>query len=449
MINKHFKVFKIESAEIFSAGKCNLSCRYCYIPKADFLTEIHKKVLDKVRSGKLLEELKELFDKDLTSLSHWGTEPTLTLDEFKDFYNQAIVEFPNLKNISISSNYMTNPDKMIKFILNLPKTRQLEIKLQVSLDGPPSITDKNRIGGAAEKITKNCIEVTRGISRHNSIHNVSMHLKPTMGSEEFRWMTILDNVKTYYDFFDNFITKWLESNFENRIKISRFCSPTIVVPGDYTTEDGINFYQMLLNQISLQNIKYKSIEKPESDYYYRWVDKIPFFNEFYFKPFQYICSAGNMMFGIGESDNELHNCHRTYFIQHPEYVDSMKKYSEDKITISSIESGRNDLLLSSIANTSDEASLIKFLYRNRAYRDFHKQRSAIGTALAMELADCKQISKCYKLPEMAFLLNVMSQLTDCQMDHVIINGSASIPTLGILRLYGNGFCENILSRSRR
>jgi hypothetical protein len=275
-----------------------------------------------------------------------------------------------------------------------------------------------------------------------------MLIKATLASDDFVWMANFNNTKFYYDFFEDFMFRWKEKNYEKRINIAPSVNPTIVVPGDYSQQDGLNFYQMVLNQVALQSHPYKSIAKPEADFYCRWIDTIPTLREYFLKPFQYMCSAGNMMFGLGESDNELHNCHRTYYIKYPGYIEGMKKHSGDLLTIDGLDKGRNSLMLASVANSTDEKSVIKFLWRNRAFRDFAKQRSATGVAIGMELASAGQISKCYKLPEMSFLLNAVGQLMDCQMDHIIANASLSIPSLGMFRLYGNGAFENALSRSR-
>jgi hypothetical protein len=66
------------AVEMFSAGWCNLQCKYCYIPKTDFLRTVHKNIIEKIKNGSLLEEISKIFGEDLESLSHWGTEPTLT-----------------------------------------------------------------------------------------------------------------------------------------------------------------------------------------------------------------------------------------------------------------------------------------------------------------------------------------------------------------------------------
>ena len=82
-INRFYSHPVVVASEIFAAGWCNLNCKYCYIPKTDFLKKIHKSILERIEDGTLLEELKNTYGENLTSISHWGTEPTLTVGKFK------------------------------------------------------------------------------------------------------------------------------------------------------------------------------------------------------------------------------------------------------------------------------------------------------------------------------------------------------------------------------
>lgn len=445
-INKYFNHPVITAAEMFSAGWCNLNCKYCYIPKTDFLKGIHKIIIEKIESGEMLSDLKEIFGEDLTHLSHWGTEPTLTIKKFKEFYAEAIKAFPKLDSISLSSNFMTNPDNLITFVLDiLSKERSFNIDLQVSLDGPPYITDNNRLGGATEQIIKNCLYVTKELSDRNSIHKVSMHLKPTIAVDTIKTLTDIDKMAEYYEFFDEFMFDWLAVG--KNVSISRACDPTLVVPYEYTQEDGKNFYQLVLNQIELQSKKYKSISPPESNYYHRFVGKLWFFKEFFTKHRMFTCSAGDSMIGLGDAPGAVHACHRSFYLDHDEYVQAAKDHGLDELTMQGIDTGRSDALANNyITNISNESNLIKNLYLNRAHHDFAKFRISFGVASVLELASAGQISKCYKDTEMALLLSYFSQVLDCPMDNIVVNGSSIIKPIPMFRIFGNGVFENILSR---
>lgn len=445
-INKYFDHPVAVAAELFSAGWCNLHCKYCYIPKADFLKDVHKVIIEKIESGEMISDLKEIFGKELTDISHWGTEPTLTTGKFKDFYKQAIEEFPNLKNISLSSNFMTNPENLVKFVLDiLPKERVFNITMQVSLDGPAYITDANRLGGATDQIIKNCLYVTKELNARNKVHKLHMHLKPTIGADNIKTLSDFDKTEEYYDFFDDFMYEWVSVG--NNIDISRNCDPTLVTPSEYTAEDGRNFYKLILNQIELKKHKYKAISSPESNYFERFRSKLWFYREFHTKHRMFTCSAGDSQMGIGDLPNSMHSCHRSFYLDNDKYINAAKEYGLDNMTLQGIDTGRNDVLADKyIVNTRDDKQVIKMLYLSRAHHDFTKHRLSFGVSAVLELARAGQVSKCYNDPQMALMLAYFSQVFDCPMDDIVLSGSTMMKPIPTFKIFGNGVFENILSR---
>ena len=448
MINSYFKHPIVEAVELFSAGFCNLNCSYCYIPKTPMLKEIHKKIIEKIESGQFLKELQELFGKDLTSIAHWGTEPTLTIRYFKAFYNDAIKIFPKLNKLSLSSNFMTNPDNLIKFITeDLTTERPLELRIQISIDGPEWITDKNRGLGTTDLIRSHVIEAIKEISSRNKTHTIDFHVKPTIGSDDILVLSNIDKLSEYYLFFDDLLRTWSEQIVGKKTTLSNNCDPTIVLPYNYTTADGNNFSNLTKNQVCLKQNKYKTITLPESNYYTRLKNKLPFLKEFFTKQKMFTCSSGDSMIGINENPFSINSCHRTFFIDHPEYEESVEHHKLDELTMNGVQLGRNKLLLQRHrCDSLDNSSTIKMLYNNRAYNDFTKHKQSMGVSMAMELAKCGQISKCYANESLAYLLAMLVQTTDCPMDNVVTSGSSLIPSLPMYRLFGNGAAENMFSR---
>jgi len=448
MINSYFKFPLVVATELFSAGFCNLNCTYCYIPKTKILKKIHNNIITKIKSGQFLKELQEIFGQDLESISPWGTEPTLTIRQFKDFYNEAIKCFPKLNKIGLSSNFMTNPNNLIKFITeDLTTEKVMDIGIQVSLDGPEWITEKNRGLNTTQTIIQHTLKVTKELGLKNTVHKISFHLKPTIGYDDIATLSNLDKLSEYYNFFDDFVTEWLEQDPDKKMKISTNCDPTVVLPYDYTTEDGINFSNLTKNQVYLQQNKYKSITKPESNYYQRIQSKSRFFKEFFTKQKMFTCSSGDSMIGIGAKPFDIHSCHRTFYVDDPNYEKAAKQHQLDTLTMNGIELGRNQLLLqTNKCNFHDKFSTIKMLYNNRAYNDFAKHKQSSGIAIVKELSKYGQISKCYSNDDLAYLLCMLLQTGDCPMDNIVTSGSSLIPSLPMFRLFGNGAAENIFSR---
>ena len=81
------KNFNPVALELFSAAWCNLDCTYCYIPKHNkFIVEKHKKIIEEViEVVVIVDRIKKLYGNQLKVVSHWGTEPSLTIQHFGPF----------------------------------------------------------------------------------------------------------------------------------------------------------------------------------------------------------------------------------------------------------------------------------------------------------------------------------------------------------------------------
>jgi hypothetical protein len=446
-INRFFSRPVFVASELFSSGWCNLACKYCYIPKTDFLKEVHQDIIKKIQDDTYINILIDMFGEDLESISHWGTEPTLTVKLFKQFYEKAETVFPKLKGIKLSSNFMTPPENLFTFVTEvLSSNKEYDIDIQVSCDGPEFITDKNRIGGSTSKIINNCLELTRMLNESNFKHKVTMHLKPTFGADDIFLCSNYDKMKEYYLFFEDFMKKWIEANKNKKILISRVVNPTIAMPGTYCVQDGKNFYNLNMNQQKLKKeLKWEYIASPESSYFSRFKNKSNFFKEYFTKQRMFTCSAGDTCMGLGDIIGNVHMCHATFYIDHPEYFVAAKEYNLDPQTMEGIESGRVDQLKDKyIFNIEDDYAVTKCLYKTRLYNDFSANKLSSAVALALELAACKQINPIYNNMEMAKMLAVVTQTTECPVNVLTITGSISSSTASILRLFGNGAFEEIL-----
>lgn len=446
-LNRFFTHPHIVATELFSSGWCNLECTYCYIPKRPFLKDIHAQIIEKIKSGKYLEELIEMYGEDLEAISHWGTEPTLTLKYFKEFYDKAVDVFPKLNQIKLSSNFMTNPDNLVTFLRDiLPTRKKLNVEIQVSIDGPPFITDKNRLGGSTEKIIENCYYVTSQINDMELPHFIRMHTKPTFGADDIAAVKSYEKMKEYYEFFDNFIDKWVEKNHKNKVSIEPCCDPTLALPGVYTVEDGKNFAELTRNQYKLKELKWKRLF-PECSYYTRLMGRYVTFREYYTKHKMFTCSAGDSCFGAGDLPSAIHPCHQTFYMDHPEYFEETKKYKLNKQILEGLETGKTQQLGENyIVNPEDDLKYLSILYKTRSFNDCTTLKLSNGVAAILELADCGQVSKIYKDPKMAEMMSYIMQTTECQFDSLQISGSIFIPAMSIIRLFGNGVFEFLLKR---
>ncbi len=438
-----------QASEMFSAGWCNLKCKYCYIPKDNtFLMDFHKKIKQGIKDGSTLKKIYELFGKNLTIFSHWGTEPTLTLlDHIPEFYEEALKLFPNFNKISFSSNYMVGSDIIPKFVENFPATdRQIELDLQVSIDGPKWITDKNRGEGSTEKIIKNCLEVIRLLNsvnnKNGTVFTFIMHFKPTASMEDIKKMGYnFSVIESYYRFFDEFFTKCKETNVNNKINISYSCDPTIVLPTDFTQEDGFAMSKLYDFQLRLSGFLFNNI-RPNSAYFHRLTNRLPIIKEWSTKHRMFSCSSGDGTYSVNENHNVV-PCHRVFYITNKDYVETSKKCLGDLIKTD--EATINNLAKNYCADSNNQLDIDRLLMLMRGYNDFTKFKESYGITTIRLMAQAEQLSSIYKNEEMARLLNYfILGCISCPIENISTGGSIFIQHSSLFKLFGNGFFEKLL-----
>ena len=448
ILNKYFDHIVTEAAELFSSGWCNLECQYCYIPKTDLLKPIHKEIISCIKDGTYLKRIEELYGNDLTTISHWGTEPTLTISLFKDFYKQAIDIFPNLNKIHTSSNFMTNPKNLIDFISSLPTKRPLEIHIQISHDGPPIITDKNRCGGSADLIKKNSITFIKMVNEILPLHKIVTNFKPTITEIDIDYLSTFENCKNYYDYFEEYVKECIEANGNNMVDLGRSVDPTVVCPGNYNSNDGKKFFKLLQNQEILNAYEYIYITKPTSNYFYRIKDSSRVWKEYFTKQRMFTCSAGDSNMGI--APHELHLCHQTYYLKYDGYYEAIKEYGKRNLeyfkpSVDGVDSGSlNNLRDMEVVPYDDNKKIVEFLYRNRAYHDFATQRVAATLSIINEMVKAEQISKVYSDQYLSTIFAMVLLQATCPADIVTSSGNLHCAPISMVRLFGNGVFEKLI-----
>lgn len=437
------------AAELFSCSWCNLDCVYCYIPKGNqTIKDKHKKIIEEIKEvTPVIDRFKKLYGDSIKVISHWGSEPSLTIKYFDKFYERALEEFPKLNRVSMSSNFLSNTDDLVNFINNFPKERKFSFDIQLSLDGPPWITDKNRRGGSTQKIVENMVKFVDGI---DTVHKVETHFKPTVSREDYPKLLEGNNALNYYAFFDHVLMELMVANRENKVNIKRGCDPTVICPDAYTQQDGINFNMLYekTQKIRKEN-KFKYVI-PDSNYWHAFRRLMLIHDEFYTKHKMFTCSAGDSQFGISEY---LHPCHDTFYLPYPSIQDDMLRDTDricSKQEDNSIKTGKIDSTVKWLTlpvSEITEKDLIRYIYTLRGFHDFPKHKMNSGVGIIKEMAHCGQVSECYKNDEMAALLSMFALTRhSCPTGNAQENGSINVGTHTYYRLFGNGLVENFVRR---
>ena len=426
------------AVELFSAGSCNMACNYCYIPKHGSLKRINDKIIEKMKDGTFIQNLKDYYGEDLRIVSLWGTEPTTNMDVFNEYMLDSLVqEFPNLEGISFSSNMLENTDQIIELARKLSAyQKNFYLDVQLSDDGL-WFTDANRHEGAGQTIRENIRYLLSELDKLDlsGLSYYSSHFKPTLTIENMKELMDKNMVLDWFRYFEEEYFDFFVQKIKNKqkIKLGLRATPTLVCPGDYTKEDAHTWrdYLQLLHDLSKQKpLKY--MKGSLNNYTGRLSRIITHQRELGTKPYMFTCSAGDSQMGIN-TDNSFGMCHRMFYTKEDDYIEEcdrkgtadyqMEKFLGTKYS-SQINADRNRLRLE---------------YTQRAYHDFWRHKLASLRALIIELARAGEIDEIF-LDEDASLLFSMLQLTglNCQADNLAGTGSQFIKPKEMIVLWGSG-----------
>lgn len=444
-----------EAVELFAASWCNLDCAYCNIPKHNqMIKDKHQDIIrDILAVDPVIDKLKNLYGEKLKVISHWGSEPTLTLMHFKGFYEVAVKEFPNLDMVSMSSNFMTNPVIISKFILeDLPRDKPLKIRIQMSLDGEAWATEVNRGKGTTEKIQENIVSFIEQINSDYCLpHKVLVHFKPTMSKDQYEHLLENDNLHNHYLFFDELLKKMHSANINKKVSINNGCDPTAVCPDKYTKHDGIVLAKFYKEVLALAEKKlFKHVTPSFASYYSTMTRMNKFNNELFTKAKMFTCSAGDSQFGLSEY---LHPCHDTFYLPYDEVQDAIRNdlgRINSTRELENLESGRTALAQKTLFVKVDgltQESADRYQYLMRGFHDFMKFRLSYGVATILAMAKAGQVSECYKDVKMAEVLSMFASIRhSCLTGNVQYAGSIHLTDQAYFRLFGNGLVEMFLEK---
>lgn len=434
---------RLVSAEQFTVASCNLNCKYCYIPKSKSMKLLNERILKKLGQDSWLDSLESVYGKDLTHFGLWGAEPTLTLSKVS--FEKLLERFPDLKEISFSTNLMTNPKILVEAVrrLNEVCSKEVLFKPQVSLDGPAYITDVNRMTGAAKKIPENLHLLVAGLNKIKLQKvKVEIRMKSTLTMDNIRLLNSEPSkIKEYFDYFGKIEKDFKETNKNKKVRFVNSCAPSLCVPGKYTSGDGKELAILFKN---LRKMKYPNT------YLFRLDRLFNYQNELSTKPSMFTCSGGDSNLGLGIK-NDVHLCHRSFFFNHPEYIESILSQKDmDNWDVSLFKEDRINLINDRfIIDADNEEEKARFFYVMRNYHDFWRLRISYVVAMLKELVLAGQTSRCYEDQKLATLFAIFINTgLSCPMENILNTGCIYFAPISLLRLFGNGAFEELLAEEK-
>ena len=407
----------IINVNLLASSICNLNCKYCYVPKVPELKSAHKELNENIKNGSIIDLLKENFDlTNLSSVAFWGAEPTLNLDNCFTFVNDLCKDY-NITSLTIPTNLTPDVDETIfPFVQKLQDlNKEIKINLQVSLDGPNFITDKNRGIGTTKKILQNLDRIIKYYNE-TDLKKISFRIfgKQTWSVDNLIFLkNNMEIIKYIGLFFTNLQDELIKKNKNKNIEFGKFSLGNFATPGNYTVDDGTN-----LNDIYKYCIKNNYLKSIPFIFYVNHLRKIFELNHVFTKPFSVSCgSKDSASIGV---DNKIHMCHRSF---HTEY--------------------ENDWFCNKFVYS--EKDINKMEYVVQSYHRFSFHTTNLTANIIIELAKNSQVLKKYKDPNHAFILATFVNLCICcPLENLIVNSNINCNPVSSIRLFGNGAMEQVI-----
>ena len=442
---------------LYLTATCNLNCVYCYIDKSPALQKIDNLLDECYKTNYFVDFIKELFPDpfQLKRLEFWGGEPSFGLPRAIPTIKKLIEYYPNLNEFMMSTN-LTLPkvtDYIFEFVDTLGEYSQriMHFDLQLSLDGPTKINDRNRGKGTTKKFATNFAKLVTSVDEvleRNPNVDISAHMKPTLDDAAIAELQTKEAILEYHKFFDEF-----QKASDRGSKCDRWffgCPmPNTAVPSPHTKESGIkfaNFCRLTDEILRDQQNDIFELEYPRN---------IMIFQNYHPEEKHFMdslcdgcmaCGTGNQVLGI--LPNRLISvCHDGFTHLVKEYKDYIKEHIEMQ------QENYRVTDLTVFINSGSDTN--KYLYHPEEYELYENMincynpsaRFQIGeySTLIRLCAKLGQIDKKYMDEKAAIEAAhfIFIRTSCCIRDNLDLTGSRYLIQLGFIRLFLNGAKEYI------
>lgn len=389
-----------------------------------------------------MDKLKEFFYIDeLNDINFWGAEPTYGFYDILPSVYNIVFAYPKINKYTFSTNF-TLPDVVdrIKHLFNnLPGDENKRVFLQISVDGPDYINDKNRGIGTTEKIISNFDTLLDSLDYIDA--TVQIMFKPTLSLENIRFLNENNLIYDYYNWFEQtFINKMKNIGYTNYNSVSA----SLACPGLYSSDDGKEYAKFLRESFRVSN---------ESGLNVFSIPKLKRINDSKNKFKSYGLTGGTCGTGFNNigllPDYKVCMCHRAFGDFVEEYGKESQKYISELDSIDNRLFNSKQILDNTIFSYKE---LERYAIQYRAfYLSGSTSLMSSYAILIKVLADCGQIDSKYNNFDSALdaarMMKIVSPV--CIKDIHQVTGT-SYPSYGsLIRLYLNGALEEILNESKR
>lgn len=442
-----------EIAVLYTCGVCNLNCKYCQIDKNPILKDIDAALAESFKGDYYFDRIKQYFphQDQLKRVETWGGEPFLHMDRIYPLVHKLIEHYPYFNAMFSSTNfaYDTWFDQFIGLINCFAQypNRAFHYELQLSVDGPEKINDRNRGKGVTERCLKNYQKLIDYIRAEKWPTNVSLEIN-LKGTWDLNAIHELNNEQALIDFFQFYETNYLDPI--NKLNIPHIVVnttvPNVAVPSPVTKQDGIIFKELVQkcriieskNRI-MRYFKYYKIITP-------FCCNSPVCTDY--QQCHHSCGTGDFMMGF-LPNNMVSICHEG-FAQLVQKYKELAANSPDEVDKVICFDKFMDDQIGSLCLTDEQYEI----YENKI-KLFTKfgagARLANDTCLIIALAMAGQIDEAYVYEENARYAAAICQNVGafCIKNNYNITGSLIMQPDDMFKLLLNGAVEYLMPSLRR
>ena len=430
------------TAVLYTCGICNLNCRYCQIDKNPILKRIDDALEESFKGDYYFNRIRAYFPRkdQLKEIQTWGGEPFMRMDRIYPLMHKIIEYYPYFEHMYSSTNfsYDTWLDQFIGLMqcfADYPD-RKFIYTLQLSVDGPEYINDRNRGKGVTAKCVANFDKLIEVIKAGKFPSNVTLDacIKGTWDNECIRDLNDKQKLIEFFKFYeDTYIAKIRELNMPNIMMGTSI--PNTAMPSPVTKKDGKIFAELVAKcrEIERENALHKIFK------YYTCIT--PFSNGACDKCYSYrfcggICGTGTTLVGF-LPDNMVSTCHEG-FVQLVEQYKKLANDANHEIKTIVFDRFIDEQAVPMCVNDDQyqlhEDKMESFLQLDTTHR------LVTDTALIMALALDGQIDSIYLDEKEALRAAryILAATAFCIKDNYNITGSYFMQPVGMFKLLLNG-----------
>ena len=442
---------------LYLTATCNLNCVYCYIDKSPALQKIDKLLDECYKTDYFFDFIKELYPdpQQLIRLEFWGGEPTFGVPRAVPTIKKLIEYYPNLHEFMMSTN-LTLPNvneyifKLIDTLGEYPD-RRMDFDLQLSIDGPTKINDRNRGQGTTKKFANNFAKLVTSIDEvleRNPNVFIDAHVKPTLDDAAIAELQTKEDILAYHRFFDQF-QKASDRGSKNDRWFFGCPMPNTAVPSPHTKESGIkfaNFCRLTSEILKDQQNEIYELEYPRNIMIFKNQHPEEKCDMHSYCDGCLTCGTGDLVLGV--LPNRLISvCHDGFTHLIKEYKDYVKQHIE----LEQYNYRVTDLTV--FINSGSDTN--KYLYHPEEYELYEDMVNCYSKSSKFQIGEYSTLIRlCAKLGqidakyaseeaavEAAHFIFIRTSC--CLRDNLDLTGSRYLTQIGFIRLFLNGAKEYI------